>query len=60
MFLCVISRCLPVNYKCDVAGIVTYVGRYEREHTNSMLPTFVQTHCMADYLFELTEFWVQS
>jgi len=45
-----------VNYKCDVAGIVTYVGRYEREHTNSMLPTFVQTHCMADYLFELTEF----
>ncbi|XP_053402529.1 RPA-related protein RADX-like [Mercenaria mercenaria] len=29
------AGCLPNNFVCDIAGIVTYVGRYEREPMNS-------------------------
>lgn len=29
------AGCLPNNYVCDITGLVTYVGRYEREPMNS-------------------------
>ncbi|XP_053400712.1 RPA-related protein RADX-like [Mercenaria mercenaria] len=29
------AGCLPNNFVCDIAGIVTYVGRYEREPMNN-------------------------